>query len=180
MTDAHPPATVGGGQPDHDNDIRQILVDAWRQHVATAEPPTVWLGVATARIREHIQHLLADRRIEQVRATAEATAALNGELEHLRTTLRQQIDDLITNADLDLEQANALLDACGTPVLQRRYTVRFTLPFTVRVNATNAPAAEQAALDALADALIPDGDDVVPDWEDVRQVSHDTTDPHTI
>jgi hypothetical protein len=157
-------------------DIADLLAGTWRQRMGS-QPPADWLAHATHTLRAHVTQLLAHAQAQHADAIAQAAQSGRDELTRLRTTLRQQLADLAAEGQVEMDFANSLLSACGQPLLQRAYTVHVKVPFAVRVSAEDDDSAYQAAKDAVADALIPDGDEILASWDDVE---HDGVDPGAV
>ena len=161
-------------------DMADLLADTWHQRMGS-QPPADWLAHATHTLRAHVTQLLAHAQAQHADAIAQAAQSGRDELTRLRTTLRQQLADLAAEGQVEMDFANSLR-ACGQPLMQRSYTVNIRVPFVVRVSAEDDQNAYHAAVDALVDALILDGDEIHGVWADVEHdgVEHgavDTTAP---
>ncbi len=145
-------------------DVADVLAETWRERMGS-QPPADWLAHTTQTLNGYLAQQLAHARAMHADALAQATQSERDELTRLRTMLRQQLAALVSDGLLDLDTANTLLH--GQPPLYRTYTVHIKVPFTVRVSADNDDNAYHAAVDAVADALIVDGDEIDGIWADV-------------
>jgi hypothetical protein len=97
-----------------------------------------------------------------------AAQTTSDELTRLRRRVRRRLADIVAAGHLDIDRANGMLQAFGLPGLRRAYTVRIRVPFIVRVSADCGADAYQAARDTLAEALVPDGDEIEVVWDNVE------------
>lgn len=167
MTD---PATT---DDDYPPELADVLAATWRERLG-CQPPADWLAHATAAVDAHLARLLTHTRTRAAQRADQAAQTAHDELTRLRTRVRRQLAGAVGAGHLDIDLANGMLHAFGLPGLRRAYTVHIRVPFVVRVNADSDTDAYQAARDTLANALVPDGDEIEGAWDDVE---NDGADP---
>jgi hypothetical protein len=141
------PATTPPEQPT----LESVLRRSWEAFHPSQPAPLGWLTHTTSQVMTYL------RDVTTPPPRRDAAGCADG-LTRFRQHVREALADAVSQDDIDIDAATAILEELDLPLLPRRWQVRLALPLLIEVTATSREdafdTAEAAIETALADLTV--------------------------